>query len=398
MKKRVTALFLTTVFLLTLFGGCGEQTANAASSGAGKAASAAAVQVTELVSEDGSASNGWGSAFQYSFHIPQIRADTPGAAAINDEIANMYCETAKETLKHIKNNEDFGYGSMTYEVFRSGDVLSLLLTSVPFYSSGNEYAAYCYDTKTGEWLIGESLYKRLGVTEEVFYDAVRRAAAQSYDNNTFDAFQKTAPDLYSGECQRGRSETVSATNINLHTAFYFDNKGTPCAAVPIRSHVGPDWLPQLLQLDLTADKSTSTNKSLDFLTVTRKGREITLRFRQTPQFSGILEQHGLDKAPYGKDLPVHGLYSEYTKMFCATCGVSESPYLFLLTKEGRVEYVNLISGLQENYFCVGGPLLEVSGVTDFAAGKDVAGCPEVYAVSANGEKTALTELVNVGVL
>lgn len=58
------------------------------------------VTVIELYSEEGSGTSD-GFPYNFSFHVPQIEDDTTDAAAINQEIASVYGETAKKCLENI---------------------------------------------------------------------------------------------------------------------------------------------------------------------------------------------------------------------------------------------------------------------------------------------------------
>ena len=73
------------------------------------------------------------------------------------------------------------------------------------------------------------------------------------------------------------------------------------------------------------------------------------------------------------------------------------PYIFLLTSEGTVEYVNLLEGLTAGFLCDGGPLGGVKGIVSFESGEveeDYGTYQTVFAVDASGEKHDLSGAVS----
>ncbi len=100
--------------------------------------------------------------------------------------------------------------------------------------------------------------------------------------------------------------------------LYLDNDGVLHTIAAIGCHTGADWLYHTLTLDLEDDTAdVETEQSLGFLTVTRRGRAVTIRFNKTPGSAAILETDSyIDDVPYGKELPVNGLYGDYTRVFC----------------------------------------------------------------------------------
>ncbi len=99
-----------------------------------------------------------------------------------------------------------------------------------------------------------------------------------------------------------------------------------------------------------------------------------------------------DAALYDKDLTVDGLYGSYTKIFCGEIGEAGEPFVFLLTQEGRVEYIDVLSCLSCGYFC-GGLLMGVTNVKAFDLDDEPQFVPgidvyyiDAYAVTAGGER------------
>ena len=421
MKKRYTALFLAFVLLLTTLCACGQQTGQMAqteqpeSSGEEPAKSLVTqetekplpekpkeVAITELYSEEGEGTSGDGFTYNYFFHVPQIEDDTADAAAINQEIASVYGETAKKCLESIQNMEIPYCSNVEYECFHSGDILSLVLKYAYFYDGFEGYTVYSYDTVKGVRLTNEDILKMQNITEADYLTALRRAAAQDFDD-TYHAGWGEMEDIYSGGYQVLRSWTLSEQNLNLDLPLYLDN-GAVHVIAPIGSPAGASYMDRDLVLNLEKDiGQTETVQLGDYLTVKRQDNAVTLRIRQTPRLEALLGEDGLintDAALYDKDLTVGGLYGSYTKIFCGEIGEADAPFVFLLTQEGRVEYIDVLSCLSCGYFCGGGPLLGVMNVKAFDLDDEPQFDPgigvyyiDAYAVTADGERLPLLDTV-----
>ena len=90
----------------------------------------------------------------------------------------------------MKNKEEPVCATVSYESYRIGNILSLMLKCEKFMSSYEEYAAYNYDISQGVWLNNGELLEKLDVKEEDYLKAVRRAAAKCYDDAFSSAFDE----------------------------------------------------------------------------------------------------------------------------------------------------------------------------------------------------------------
>ena len=118
-------------------------------------------------------------------------------------------------------------------------------------------------------------------------------------------------------------------------------------------------------------------------------RKSMVRYNDVAAFT----TYGTDRASaYDKDLTVGGLYSSYTKIFCGEIGEADEPFVFLLTQEGWVEYIDVLSCLSCGYFC-GGPLLGVADAKSLVH-SSADGLPDIWAITEKGEKLGLWDIVS----
>lgn len=419
--KRTVSALSTAAILLIVMTACGQQASSQTENTGGKNLSSVPenfqkqveskggentaypsreVTVTQLYSVDDEIVNEeYDYVVEYSYHVPQIDDDTPGAAAINSEIATVYGGLVEKSLKEIEQGNLTGCASIAYETYQSGDIFSLVLLCTEYFGEYEEYGTYNYDTREGVRLGNEKVLERKGLTGEEYLPALRRAAAKYYDNLYFNRWDEMGEWCLAGAYQERRAFTVSERNITLDLPLYLDNSGKLHTIVPVGSHIGADWLNVIITPQFEQeDTDVEIVEYMDFLTVKRQGSNVTLRFKKTDYFDELLEAtsyYAYDEVtvPYGKEVEVNGLYGDYTRIFCEGVGELGSPYIFLLTEEGRVEYVNVMDCLYAGYFCASGPLLEAAQVKDFERGENEIGYQMIYAVTESGERIDLSEMI-----
>ena len=378
----------------------GENTAAEGESGENTGYPGREVTVTELYSVDDEIVNEeYDYVVEYSYHVPQIDDDTPGAAEINSEIAAVYGGLVERSLNEIEQGELTGCASITYEAYQSGDIFSLVLLCTEYFEGYEEYGTYNYDTRKGVRLGNEKVLEKKGLTGEEYLSALRRAAVKYYDNLYFNQWDEMGEWCLAGAYQERRAFTVSERNITMDLPLYIDNSGKLHTIVPIGSHIEADWLNEIITPEFQQeDMDVETVEYMDFLTVKRQGSNVTLRFKKTDYFNELLaatSYYTYDEVtvPYGKEVEVNGLYGDYTRIFCEGIGEMGAPYLFLLTEEGRVEYINVMGCLYAGYFCANGPLLGAAQVKDFELGENEIGYQMIYAVTGSGERIDLSEMI-----
>lgn len=378
----------------------GENTAAEGESGENTGYPSREVTVTELYSVDDEIVNEeYDYVVEYSYHVPQIDDDTPGAAEINSEIAAVYGGLVERSLNEIEQGELTGCASITYEAYQSGDIFSLVLLCTEYFEGYEEYGTYNYDTREGVRLGNEKVLEKKGLTGEEYLSALRRAAVKYYDNLYFNQWDEMGEWCLAGAYQERRAFTVSERNITMDLPLYIDNSGKLHTIVPIGSHIEADWLNEIITPEFQQeDMDVETVEYMDFLTVKRQGSNVTLRFKKTDYFNELLaatSYYTYDEVtvPYGKEVEVNGLYGDYTRIFCEGIGEMGAPYLFLLTEEGRVEYINVMGCLYAGYFCANGPLLGAAQVKDFELGENEIGYQMIYAVTGSGERIDLSEMI-----
>ena len=202
-----------------------------------------APQIEELYSEDFDYTDSMGNSGHYTYRVPQIAADTQGAADINRAIEETYGPIVREVLESVSGGFSVIWTSISWETYQYNNILSLVV----FYSfdiGGDHYNVYLYDIASGQQLTTADLLSALNVDDTTFLNALRQAAAERFDG------QYNPIPANSEEFLAERREwTLSDENIRMDVPAYADASGTRYVVLPIGSIAGAREYAQILTLD-----------------------------------------------------------------------------------------------------------------------------------------------------
>ena len=202
-----------------------------------------APQIEELYSEDFDYTDSVGNSGHYTYHVPQIAADTQGAADINRAIEEAYGPIVRDVLESVSGGFSVTWTSISWETYQYNNILSLVV----FYSldiGGDYYNVYLYDIASGQQLTTADLLSALNVDETTFLDALRQAAATCFDGLYTDMPADARPYI-----TERREWTLSDENINGNVPAYADASGKLYVVLPIGSIAGAAYYEHILTLD-----------------------------------------------------------------------------------------------------------------------------------------------------
>ncbi len=136
--------------------------------------------VSELYSVDGYYEDGVGNGVSYSYHVPQINADTPAAKEINDEIAQDFGERVETQLKYMEDGYSLWSPNTEWCSYWNGSQIFLLITAD---EEGDltEYGAYGYDFETGERVTNSMILEQKGISEEQYMEKLVEATTDLFE-------------------------------------------------------------------------------------------------------------------------------------------------------------------------------------------------------------------------
>ena len=381
MKRMISAL-LAALLLLSL-AACGEKEPDDTPSGYDDSL------ISELYSEEGEYTDAENNTLSYRYHVPQIVSETAVAAALNAEIADKFGALVQEQKSMMAGRVSLTCFSVTWKSYWNDSLLCLVLTS-EMDGDLTDYAVYSYDFFGGKRLTSEDLLAREGLSTQEFVMAARRTAANYFDGLYRDALSGSmgGADFIASYAER-RAWTLSDENINAEMRLYLDG-GALHMIVPVGSFAGAASYDADIAVDLSARETVERTAQDSFVKARLSGGSLTVSFEKTADSAWYAENFRFD---YGTAYPVAGLYSDYTDVFVGSVGQGYFPYVFLLTKEGAVEYVNLLEGLTAGFLCDGGPLGGVGDIVSFESGEveeDYGTYQTVFAVDQNGRKHDLS--------
>ena len=381
MKRMISAL-LAALLLLSL-AACGEKEPDDTPSGYDDSL------ISELYSEEGEYTDAENNTLSYRYHVPQIVSETAVAAALNAEIADKFGALVQEQKSMMAGRVSLTCLSVTWKSYWNDSLLCLVLTS-EMDGDMTDYAVYSYDFFGGKRLTSEDLLAREGLSTQEFVMAARRTAANYFDGLYRDALSGSmgGADFIASYAER-RAWTLSDENINAEMRLYLDG-GALHMIVPVGSFAGAASYDADIAVDLSARETVERTAQDSFVKARLSGGSLTVSFEKTADSAWYAENFRFD---YETVYPVAGLYSDYTDVFVGSVGQGYFPYVFLLTKEGAVEYVNLLEGLTAGFLCDGGPLGGVKDIVAFESGtveEEYGTYQTVFAVDVSGEKHDLS--------
>ena len=136
--------------------------------------------VCELYSADGFYEDDVGNRETYSYHVPQIHADTPAAEEINAEIAEEFGERVEAQFRNMEGGYSLWSWHTEWEAYWSGSQLFLLI-SADENGDDTEYGAYAYDFESGSRITNAMILRQKGISEEEYMEKLRDAASLLFE-------------------------------------------------------------------------------------------------------------------------------------------------------------------------------------------------------------------------
>lgn len=191
--------------------------------------------VLELYSAEGIYEDSVGNVEQYSFHVPQIYANSLAADEMNAEIAERFGKVAESQFENMEGGYSLWSRNIEWKAYWSGTQLFLLLTA-DTEGSFVDYAAYGYDFKTDSRITNEMILKQKGITEEEYLENLREKVQLMYE------------DLY-GDLSEENKEALGYDSLlektlgwlDMEQPMFLDGMGEIETVVKIASVAGAEW-------------------------------------------------------------------------------------------------------------------------------------------------------------
>lgn len=376
--QRFAALVLAAALLLAGCGGtqsspsaAADQSSDSSRSTPGAVAQAAQTdRITDQFTLEKNVSGVWGEeAVQcISVHVPQLECDSPDAAYINDELNAIYAADFRE----FENSEEaelpdgevpqIGVG---WDDWWYGDCVSLVVRSRYGGTAPWRYSGWCFDFATGRQITVAEMLQRMGLDPDTVQQQVQQQAMQAFDR-----------EMAQGAYYEGLRLGGELSQMRMDTLEYNELENL-CLLLPQQDQLvlrgkyscEEGWQQLDMELSLpTADTPVLTD-TYDGVQVQLEGTQGTITLSPAPktdQWGDI----GI-RVEQEHSYPILGAYNEYVDV---CIGEQEDgffrPVVYLLTKDGVVEYVDVLRCLMFGnamicqdpiYFANNGVALELCG-------------------------------------
>lgn len=306
-------------------------------------------RIIPLYSERFTYTDPYGIEDTYFYEVPQIDDDTEDAKHINAIIDYRYGYLVERALDARSRNDFIDTSYIIWVSNWNGPVLSLQITSSDRMFN-DDVGSYHYNFATGQELTNLDLLEYMGYTDSAkTLNALQRATAQYFDLH----YGGNDP-TYAAELNQMRVQSLSELdNVFTYYSLYPYYTGGLVVTVPMYTPAGSGMYWTDVQVD--PNKRQASGQILhgqdEWFTcdVTATG-EVTVRALTdyvTPDgavtYQTMKEWYELGDQT---EFTVNGCYGNYVKMLMTSVGQDYAPYVFLLTEDGNVEYIDVISGAQ----------------------------------------------------
>lgn len=374
--KRFAAVVLAATLLLTGCGGAAAPAAPASSGAASQSAAAAAVQtaqtdrITDQYTLEKNVSGVWGEeAVQcISVHVPKLECDSPDAAYINDELNAIYAADFREFEAYEEAGQLGGDAPLIgvgWDDWWYGDCVSLVVRSRYGGTAPWRYSGWCFDFATGRQLTVAEMLQRMGLDPDEVQAQVQRQAMQAFDR-----------EMAQGAYYEGLRLGGELSQMRMDTLEYNELENL-CLLLPEQDQLvlrgkyscEEGWQQLDMELSLPPADTPVLTDTYDGVQVQLKGTQATITLSPAPktdQWGDI----GI-RVEQEHSYPILGAYNEYVDV---CIGEQEDgffrPVVYLLTKDGVVEYVDVLRCLlfgdamicqDPIYFANNGVALELCG-------------------------------------
>ena len=354
---RRTFLKLSGASAALLLAGCGGTESSSGSAAAGQsvgsiqnadssqntpALAAQKERITDQYTLEKNVSGVWGEeAVQYiSVHVPKLECDSPDAASINEELNAIYAADFREFEAYEEAEQPgdeaplIGVG---WDDWWYGDCVSLVVRSRYGGTAPWRYSGWCFDFATGQQITVAEMLQRMGLDPDTVQQQVQRQAMQAFDR-----------EMAQGAYYEGLRLGGELSQMRMDTLEYNELENL-CLLLPQQDQLvlrgkyscEEGWQQLDMELSLPSADTPVLTDTYDGVQVQLEGTQATITLRpaqKTDQWGDI----GI-RVEQEHSYPILGTYNEYVDV---CIGEQEDgffrPVVYLLTKDGVVEYVDVL--------------------------------------------------------
>ena len=352
--QRFATLVLAAALLLAGCGGTQSSPSAAADQSTGSVQNAESSQntpalaaqkerITDQYTLEKNVSGVWGEdAVQYiSVHVPQLECDSPDAASINDELNAIYAADFREFEAYEEAEQPgdeaplIGVG---WDDWWYGDCVSLVVRSRYGGTAPWRYSGWCFDFASGRQLTVAEMLQRMGLDPDEVQQQVQRQAMQAFDR-----------EMAQGAYYEGLRLGGELSQMRMDTLEYNELENL-CLLLPEQDQLvlrgkyscEEGWQQLDMELSLPPADTPVLTDTYDGVQVQLKGTQGTITVSPAPKTATWDTELNL-RLEQAHTYPILGSYNEYVDVCIGQQTDSVfHPVVYLLTKDGVVEYVDVL--------------------------------------------------------
>ena len=350
--KRLAAAVLAAALWLT---GCGGAAAPAAPAGSGAASQSTADtavhtaqkdRITEQFTLEKTIRDDYNITQKLTIHVPQLVCYSPDAAYLNYELAAMYAAEFRqyEDSPEIEPQQDEWCPEtyINWDAYWYGDCVSLVVFrydggSDPGYSRG-----WCFDFATEKQVSVAEMLQRMGLDPDAVQQQMLRGAMQTFDRHMAQGGYYEGL-LSDGNLASMRMNTLENNQLD-DLCLLLPEQNRLVLRGGCSSTAGSGWRQLDVEIPLQAadpQPQTVLTDTYGSASVQLEGTQGTITLRRTPETAAWDADYGI-RLEQDRTFPILGIYNEYVDVCIGEIGASFHPVVYLLTKDGVVEYVDVL--------------------------------------------------------
>ncbi len=327
-----------------------DQSSDSSRSTPGVAALAAQTdRITDQYTLEKNVSGVWGQdAVQYiSVHVPQLECDSPDAVSLNKELAAIYAADFREYEAYEEAGQpggEYPQIGVGWDAYWYGDCVSLVVRNRYDGTAPWRYSGWCFDFATGQQITVAEMLQRMGLDPDTVQQQVQRQAMQTFDREMAQGAYYESLRL-GGELSQMRMDTLEYNELeNLCLLLPEQNQ------LVLRGRYSSASEERWQQLDMEIPLQTAAQPqaqpvltdTFDGVQVQLKGTQATITVSPAPKTATWDTELNL-RLEQARTYPILGSYNEYVDVCIGQQTDSVfHPVVYLLTKDGVVEYVDVL--------------------------------------------------------
>ena len=283
----------------------------------------------------------------FSVHVPKLECTSPDAVSLNEDLNAIYAADFREYEAYEEAELPDGEApqiGVGWDAYWYGDCVSLVVRSRYDGTAPWRYSGWCFDFASGQQITVAEMLQRMGLDPDEVQAQVQRQVMQAFDREM--ALGGYYEGLRSGgELSQMRMDTLEYNELeNLCLLLLEQNQLVIRGRYSYASEAGWQQLDMEIPLQTAVQPQAQSvlTDTFDGVQVQLEGTQATITVRPAPKTATWDTELNL-RLEQARTYPILGSYNEYVDVCIGQQTDSVfHPVVYLLTKDGVVEYVDVL--------------------------------------------------------